>query len=355
MEKLLKLGIAVIIMVCLTACKTKNSDEINDPTEIQDYSDETIGHTDEQDNSIKTFLEDNTEGNESVVIELEDSGLETTFDEDTGILNLDGLSYELGENGEALLYSYVNDSFENLTVPEEIEFEGKTYTVTAIGEEAFLYYYDLKEVILPDSITEIGDSAFYGCFDLTDITLSASLKSIGESAFYDCNSLSMITLPDGLLSIGDWAFSECTSLPDMVLPDSVSTLGIEVFYGCIALESIQLSGGLSSISDGTFISCEILSSCIIPESVTVIGEDAFWDCISLKELTLPKNIEEIGERAFYNTGLTSITLPPGFITEDEELFSYCDDFKTLYVSSDMLNYYKKLFDSDYEITIVDEE
>ena len=53
-----------------------------------------------------------------------------------------------------------NDWYDQFTVPETVEHEGKTYTVTAIGAYAFANFYG-NSVVLPPTIETIGFRAFY--------------------------------------------------------------------------------------------------------------------------------------------------------------------------------------------------
>ena len=73
-----------------------------------------------------------------------------------------------------------NDCSGNLTIPGEVEYNGKKYTVNEIGKSS-LANNDLKRVELPPSIQKINDGAFYGCA-LEHIELPNGLKSIGDAA-----------------------------------------------------------------------------------------------------------------------------------------------------------------------------
>ena len=59
------------------------------------------------------------------------------------------------------------------------------------------------------SVTSIGDWAFVGCIGLNSITIPNSVTSIGDHAFESCSSLTSITIPNSVTSIGDYAFSYC--------------------------------------------------------------------------------------------------------------------------------------------------
>ena len=68
-----------------------------------------------------------------------------------------------------------------------------------------IYNY-LETVVISDGVTSIGEHAFYYCENLKNITIPSSVKSIGMGAFYSCKALIGITIPNGTESIGEDAF-----------------------------------------------------------------------------------------------------------------------------------------------------
>ena len=165
----------------------------------------------------------------------------------------------------------------NVIIPEQVKFEEKNYTITAIGS-----------------------NAFSGCSGLTSIELSAGVTSIGNNAFSGCSGLTSIELPAGVTSIGDGAFLGCSGLTSIELPAGVTSISDNAFYDCRGLTSIELPAGLVSIGDRAFGYCQSLTSIYIPSGVTSIGDDAFYGCYySLKEIyCCPLNPPSIKEMTF---------------------------------------------------------
>ena len=73
----------------------------------------------------------------------------------------------------------------NVIIPESVYYEGVTYSVKTIYNEAFKDC-SLSSITIPSSVTTIGNSAFYSCERLTSVTIPNGVTTIGESAFIYC-------------------------------------------------------------------------------------------------------------------------------------------------------------------------
>ena len=224
---------------------------------------------------------------------------------------IDGIYYNFSGNKATVTYrdewydSYKGD----LIIPESVSYNGKTYSVTSIGDLAISNCTSLNSITIPNSVTTIEKRAFYWCPSLTSINIPGSVKSIGNSAFYHCTNLTSVTLSEGLTLIGGMAFLECSALTSITIPNSVTRIEGSAFCGCTKLTSIVIPNGVLSIEPFTFKDCRSLFSVSIPESVTHIGSVAFYDCKALTSITIPKGVTSIGEDAFSGCrSLTSITL-----------------------------------------------
>ena len=114
-----------------------------------------------------------------------------------------------------------------------------------IGQYAFGYCFNLKEINLPGNLTKIrkgtflscsalntekqwtsflpqniesiGDYAFKDCYSmvgLLDLTKYKELLSIGKYAFYNCHNILAVDIPKNVTSIGDYAFACITTTPE---------------------------------------------------------------------------------------------------------------------------------------------
>lgn len=121
----------------------------------------------------------------------------------------------------------------DIIIPKEINYNGKKYTVTKIGDGMCGIGEggdggEFNNLVMPDTITEIGKRAF--CKQkIENIVFSANLKKIGDEAF-EFNRIANINLPDKLESIGRYAFfSNYEACKEVKIPKSVKIIGKVAF------------------------------------------------------------------------------------------------------------------------------
>lgn len=258
--------------------------------------------------------------------------------------------------------------------------------VTSIGEHAFYYCENLKNITIPSSVKSIGMGAFYSCKALIGITIPNGTESIGEDAFKYCNGLKEVTVPGSVKSIEEGAFSNCyyeetdddynitysRGLEKVIIQYGVETIGGQAFYMCKKLNTIELPDSVKSIgywafydtgcyndwedsdddvlyignhfisayqgkstpcniksetktiADSAFFACGDLPNITIPDTVVSIGKHAFDKCNSLKSITIPRSVTSIGNEAFYSCfDLANITVDP-------DNPAYCSESGILY-------------------------
>ena len=186
----------------------------------------------------------------------------------------------------------------DIVIPETVDYEGETYSVTSIGSSAFKECKGLTSVTLPNTIISIYDSAFEGCSGLKSLDIPNSVTTIYDDAFCDCNGLTSLTIPNSVTSIGNYAFRGCASLTSITIPNSVTSIGYTAFARCSSLTSLTISNSITTIRDCTFSGCSRLTSLTIPNSITSIGKGAFSGCSSLTSIAIPNSVTVIDNEAF---------------------------------------------------------
>ena len=123
-----------------------------------------------------------------------------------------------------------NDMFYTaLRIPKKFVYEGIHYTVTEIGDSAFMNS-PINYIDVPKTIERIGKHAF------------ANSDIIGQ----------------------------CEASPYQVIPDSVTELGEGIFLNCRNLKRIDIDATVETIPEGTFDGCTSLSQVRFGKSINQI-------------------------------------------------------------------------------------
>ena len=242
----------------------------------------------------------------------------------------------------------------DIVIPDSVSYDGETYRVASIGDNAFYDCRSLTSIELPAGLTSIGDYAFNGCAGLTSIDLPESLTRIMPSAFKLCTSLTSIDLPAGLETINPFVFYACSSLTAIELPAGLESIGEGAFYACSSLTAIELPAGLTSIGRGAFRECRSLTAIELPEALTSIVQSAFEDCSSLTAIELPAGLERIGKSAFSGCrSLTAIELPEGLESIGEYAFSGCTGLTDIELPEGLTSIGEYVFEDCSSLTEID--
>jgi BspA type Leucine rich repeat region (6 copies) len=225
-----------------------------------------------------------------------------------------GINYNVTDPANFKVEVAPQDSFTfsgEANLPNAVTYNGNSYSVTSIGNDAFSNCNGLNSIVIPDSVT-----------------------SIGNSAFYNCSSLPSITIPNTVTSIGDGEFSNCILLASVAIPSAVTIIKANTFRNCSKLTAVTILNTITSIGDSAFTGCSVLNAITIPSSVTTIGGDAFGYCTGLTAISIPNSVTSIGIAAFYGcTGLTSITIPSSVTTIEASTFESCSGVTSITISS----------------------
>ena len=96
----------------------------------------------------------------------------------------------------------------SIVIPQTVEYDGNTYTVTALAESAFESCTTVTSLTLPPTIRSIGSHCFYNC-TFTTLQLPDSLRRIDDHAFL-YSSISSLHLPACFEEYDDCSFWQGT-------------------------------------------------------------------------------------------------------------------------------------------------
>ena len=316
---------------------------------------------------------------------------------------------EYDEYGELQEYYYLpdwevharSDYSGDVVIPESVTYNGKTYSVTSIGDYAF-YACGVTSITIPNSVTSISYYAFDRC-EVTSLTINCS--TVG-SWFSETASIQQVTLGESVTSIDDFAFLGCsgltsviincsivgsywfqgTSIREVILGENVTSIDSGAFYGSW-LNSVTIGNSVTSIGEYAFGDCGGLTSIIvengnpkfdsrnncnaiiatktntlvvgckntiIPNSVTCIGEEAFCGCSSLTSITIPESVTCIGMDAFCGcNSLISITIPESVTYIGDQAFYGCSSLTSVTINCPTVGSWFSGITSIEEVTLGD--
>lgn len=263
------------------------------------------------------------------------------------------------------LYQY-NGNDEVVRIPDGVThiaggvFRSETYSW---GKQ-----YDMKKVILPESVTHIGRNAFANCAKLEAVEMPADVE-IGAHAFDGCTGLAdeqgriimgntmhaylgsdtVVEIPAGVERLAECLFvaseyganSANKMITKVVLPEGLKHIGAAAFRGCASLEEIHIPESVKTIGEGAFLDCTNLAKIQVPQT-TAIMDQAFGNCKRLAdengfiiingflyqcfamdtEIVVPDHVKAIGSGSFNKLRIKKISLPEG-LTDLGAAFDGC--------------------------------
>lgn len=274
----------------------------------------------------------------------------------------DNLNYRINNDGISVTVTGHVDG-QNATgllvLPENVNYQGRSYSVTTIAAYAFLGCSGfIGSLTIPNSVVTIEDGnhlsgidpggAFEGCTGFTSLTIGNSLTRIGANAFFGCSGFTgNLIIPNSVVEISKGAFAGCSGFTgELRIPNSVTIIengdnyypqypyhnNPGAFENCDGFTSLVLGNSLTQIGSFAFKGCNgFTNKLIMPNSVTMIGEQAFEDC-SFNGLDI--NMENIPDSAFEGCrGFGCLNIGNAVSTIGNSAFMDCSCFSSLNIGN----------------------
>ena len=145
-------------------------------------------------------------------------------------------------------------------------------------------------------------------------TITRSVYSIADEAFKGISNIKQMEIPATVEYIGNSAFEGCTNLESVTLSTNCRSIGKKAFANSSKLNTIDLSYAtlLDKIGDGAFANTGISSVTLPSGQLSEIGSGAFFRCSNLSNVDFSNTAEspgiKLGCYAFSGCPIESISL-----------------------------------------------
>lgn len=214
------------------------------------------------------------------------------FAADTLSFTIDDIQYTIDENDSTAVsvtgttgYGDENNK-KDLVLPETVEYNGVTYTVTSIGKGAFARKNGLNSIVIPNTVVLIAEGAFASNWGLASIEIPASVVEIGTRAFEWAGNIAEVKFAANsqLKILGTSAFSHAKGLKSIELPEGLTTIKNCAFADCNVLESVTIPASVTTIMEHMFDNPRTPNGgCPMLKTVKYAGTKEQWDKINLAE------------------------------------------------------------------------
>lgn len=190
-----------------------------------------------------------------------------------------------------------------ISIPANVEFNGRTFKVVSISENAFLNCDGISELHLEsaENLLKISASAFEGCTSIKEVTIPSNCKNLYHNAFFGCSSLKTVVISES---------SEPLVIQPKYSNGSISGTNLSYYFGQFAdcpieqlkiLRDIQYGGDANEFKEIDYRKGRIMNVLYFP-----------WISSCTSALTIGRMVTKIP----YNLLLTLD--PSDLIVEDTE-------------------------------------
>ncbi len=240
----------------------------------------------------------------------------------------------------------------NITIPNNVVYNGRTYSVTRIGDRAFQDCASLISLTIPNTVTSISRNqaitygTFAGCYSLTAINVltgNTHFSSVDGVLFsynqdtlivYPANKAdSNYIIPNSVIKIGDYAFRNCYNLISIDIPHNISYLGVHAFYIC-GLITVNFNADSCVYAGTPFFCCGNFQNLTIGDNVKNLPSSVFCNCWYLKTIEFNAINCNIAGTIFDGNKVDTLTIGRRVRCLPPSAFNGCDSIHTIKFNAD---------------------
>ena len=212
-----------------------------------------------------------------------------------------------------------------VVIPEVIK---QDYRVVGIGDYCFEHSFNLRKILLPESLQCVGKYAFFGCSMLESIAFNSSIRDLGDYCLSNCNSLRSVEFNDIVGYIGKDILRDSQRSFMLFIQTEITTFNPEwnnenrpVYLGFIDfISKEELIFGIFKNNRAVLLNNEFrnFKSVVVPNMIAhenelyfvdEIGPYAFFESKYILSIDVPYSVKKINEYAFSGTNISELVLP----------------------------------------------
>ncbi len=188
----------------------------------------------------------------------------------------------------------------SVNVPATVTYNGMSFKVTAIGNNAFAKKSTIKSAVIGKYVTKIGSKAFYNDKKLVKVTFKGTaVKTIGKNAFKGISKKAVFSMKKTFTSKKlKYKITKCTASVKQVTVTGTSAKLTSVNVPA-TVKYNGMTFKVTAVANKAFKNQKNLKSAVIGKNVKSIGSEAFFGAKKLAKIKFSGTaIKTIGKNAF---------------------------------------------------------
>lgn len=246
----------------------------------------------------------------------------------------------------------------DLVIPATVSYNGKDYSVTKIGENAFTNCAGMTTCVVPATVNYICYGAFFKPTKIKTLTFLGTTPPDCTASPFATAGYSAYTV---VVPAGTWA-AYTMAIPRMynIIEEgyksvSLTVDGATVKYGIISeKDKLARFESISPKPEGDYTMPDEVELEGATYKVYAIKNSALASSTNLKNIKLSKNLFSINAYGFNKcTNLQSIELPEGLVHMNTSVFNYCESMVSCKMPSTLKRMESNIYAYCYKLKSMD--